>query len=435
MTESPGDKTRLTSWKEVAAFLGTTSRTAMRWELERGLPIHRLPGESRSRIHADVAELRAWLNPTAHVESEPQSPPETAASGASDRRGRRLLLKAGPYLLAGVAAVVIISTVWLSVRSASPHTLGPAALPVYETAIANFDRRTSASLAAAVDDFTKVSQIDPDASEGFTGLAMTYDVMPEYTAMNAAQAYALAETNARRAIALNPSDARAHASFAFARSYGAFDFETARREFARAVKLAPDDSLARHWYATFLLSTGYVREALSEIDRAHALDPASRSIAADRGIILADNGRRQEAIAVLNKLAEENESFCSPHAYLAQIAFESADDEMFVRESRITADLKGDLYRRRLADAAAAGLKQGGHVGMLRALLAERRAQLDAGVGSPVDIAKLYLMLGDKAQATQFMMLAIKRKDTEVAFLALSPDLQRLIGGTARQGG
>jgi hypothetical protein len=54
-------KTRLTNWKEVAAFFGKGERTVMRWEVERGLPVHRLPGEARSGIYADVAELEAWL--------------------------------------------------------------------------------------------------------------------------------------------------------------------------------------------------------------------------------------------------------------------------------------------------------------------------------------------------------------------------------------
>jgi hypothetical protein len=362
MRNPPGDKTRLTSWKEVAAFLGTTPRTAMRWESERGLPIRRLPGESRSRIHADVAELRAWLTAKPPREAEPQAAPAEAAPAAAGRI-RRNGVSAGLYFTAIVSTAVVAAAIWLSAHGARSHTLAPAARGDYETAIANFDRRTPTSLAAAVDDFTKVSQIDPTASEGFAGLALTYDIMPEYTAMNSAQAYGLAEANARRAIVLNEADARAHAAYAFARFYGSLDLKTAQREFARAVELSGDDALTRHWFATFLLSTGDVRRALSEIDRAHALDPASRSIAADRGLILADNGRRQEAIAVLNRLVQENAAFCSPHEYLSFIAFDSGDDETFVRESRsppicAATSIPGGWPKRRRADAGRAAMRE-----------------------------------------------------------------------------
>lgn len=51
----------LTSWKEVAAYLGVTERTAQKWERERGLPVHRLPGE-RGRINAWTDELDHWRN-------------------------------------------------------------------------------------------------------------------------------------------------------------------------------------------------------------------------------------------------------------------------------------------------------------------------------------------------------------------------------------
>ena len=49
----------LTSWKEIAAFLGVNVRTAQKWEEERHLPVRRLPG-GRGRVAADVANLEAW---------------------------------------------------------------------------------------------------------------------------------------------------------------------------------------------------------------------------------------------------------------------------------------------------------------------------------------------------------------------------------------
>src|SRR5205823_10161646 len=47
----------LTSWKAVATYLGVTVRTAMKWELDRQLPIRRSPG---GRVSADPDALAAW---------------------------------------------------------------------------------------------------------------------------------------------------------------------------------------------------------------------------------------------------------------------------------------------------------------------------------------------------------------------------------------
>lgn len=52
-------QSELTSWKGIADYLGVNVRTAQRWELERGLPVRRFPGE-RGRVSADPRELVAW---------------------------------------------------------------------------------------------------------------------------------------------------------------------------------------------------------------------------------------------------------------------------------------------------------------------------------------------------------------------------------------
>src|SRR5580693_1660744 len=52
---------RLDSWKEIATYLGRGERTAKRWESERSLPVHRLPGGGRGSVYALAAELDEWL--------------------------------------------------------------------------------------------------------------------------------------------------------------------------------------------------------------------------------------------------------------------------------------------------------------------------------------------------------------------------------------
>ncbi len=52
---------RLDSWKEIAAFFARAERTVKRWETERGLPVHRVPGGGRSAVFAYSNELAGWL--------------------------------------------------------------------------------------------------------------------------------------------------------------------------------------------------------------------------------------------------------------------------------------------------------------------------------------------------------------------------------------
>ncbi len=55
------DKGTLDSWKEIAAYLKRTEKTCRRWEIELGLPIHRLENSSRARVFAYKDEIDAWV--------------------------------------------------------------------------------------------------------------------------------------------------------------------------------------------------------------------------------------------------------------------------------------------------------------------------------------------------------------------------------------
>ncbi|HZD53437.1 MAG TPA: hypothetical protein VE175_10330 [Woeseiaceae bacterium] len=58
--ETP-DHERLSSWKEIAAYLKREVRTVQRWEKEEGLPVHRLQHKKQGTVYAYRAELEAWL--------------------------------------------------------------------------------------------------------------------------------------------------------------------------------------------------------------------------------------------------------------------------------------------------------------------------------------------------------------------------------------
>jgi tetratricopeptide (TPR) repeat protein len=56
---------RLDSWKEIAAFFARDERTVKRWEKERRLPVHRVPGGGRCTVFAYSDELKTWMRSSA----------------------------------------------------------------------------------------------------------------------------------------------------------------------------------------------------------------------------------------------------------------------------------------------------------------------------------------------------------------------------------
>lgn len=71
MTIAAKDRSdRLDSWKAIADYLGRDVRTLLRWEKEKGLPVHRVPGGKRQAVFAFVQELDDWLVKSGDPSSE-----------------------------------------------------------------------------------------------------------------------------------------------------------------------------------------------------------------------------------------------------------------------------------------------------------------------------------------------------------------------------
>jgi hypothetical protein len=60
--ESPGNGARppLNGWKEIAAYLGKSVRSAQRWEIVLGLPVRRIRTPDGQIVYADPDEVDAW---------------------------------------------------------------------------------------------------------------------------------------------------------------------------------------------------------------------------------------------------------------------------------------------------------------------------------------------------------------------------------------
>ena len=84
MTESSSFTDRIDSWKEIATYLGRDARTAIRWEKERGLPVHRVPGGQRQAVFAYRHELDAWLAGSYRSKDAEATPPERGPETPND---------------------------------------------------------------------------------------------------------------------------------------------------------------------------------------------------------------------------------------------------------------------------------------------------------------------------------------------------------------
>src|ERR1035437_5971437 len=356
---------RLDSWKEIAAFFGRDERTVRRWEKERGLPAHRVPGGGRGGVFAYSDELREWLKGRAgeleaaesetiravaeseEIEGVPASAPakspavlaqvvdlRSAPAPPQPSFARIVVWLAPLVVVAGLIVVLSFSHRETRYKNAlaAPHPPKAEAQELYLKGEYHWTKRTPEDLNKAVDYFTQSIVKDPSYAQAYVGLANCYNLLREFSVMPPDKAYPRALAAAQRAVELDDTSAAAHNSLAFATYYWNWDPVTAEREYKRALELDPNFVQGYHWYATFLLTSGRFPEALDQIEQARKLDPSSTTIQADKAYILFSAGRKSEGLALLKQLESTDPALATTHGYLAQIYFDGKDYENFFAE-------------------------------------------------------------------------------------------------------
>jgi DNA-binding winged helix-turn-helix (wHTH) protein/Tfp pilus assembly protein PilF len=273
------------------------------------------------------------------------------------------------------------------------------------------NKRTPESLNQAVDAFTQAIAHDPNYSDAYVGLADSYNLLREFSAMPANEAYFKAFAAAKKAVELAPQSSEAHASLAFVTFFGMWDAADAEKEFRHALELDPNSAKAHHWYATFLHALNRHDEALSEIELARKLSPDSPAILADKGDLLWSGGQHDEALQLLKQLEAADPDFLSPHRYLRYAYLETADYPNYILELKKDAQLTHDTAQVAVAEAAEKGFAQGGERGLFQAELSEQKKLYAEGKLSPYWLAQNEARLGDRSEAFKHLARCVQSHD------------------------
>jgi DNA-binding winged helix-turn-helix (wHTH) protein/Tfp pilus assembly protein PilF len=296
-----------------------------------------------------------------------------------------------------------------------------------------WEKRTPDALNKAVDFFTQAIVHDANYAPAYVGLADSYNLLREYTLMPASEAYPRALAAAQKAVELDDQSSEAHASLAFALFWGTWNVADAEREFRRAIELNPNNAVAHHWYATYLATVGRPAESVQEIERAQALDPASKSIVADKGDLLWAAGRHEEALALLKQLETTEPDFVSPHRYLKGFYFVNGEYGLFLDEWKKEASLMRDNSSLKLVDAAEKGFAAGGVDGMLQNMRETQTKLYERGEQSPYLLAQTESLGGHKRDAIRYLQIAYDKRDDATIQMATDPDFNNLHADPAYQ--
>jgi TolB-like protein/DNA-binding winged helix-turn-helix (wHTH) protein/tetratricopeptide (TPR) repeat protein len=210
-------------------------------------------------------------------------------------------------------------------------TLTPQAYQAYDLCLKGlyfWNKRTEPGFRLAIVYFQQAIAKDPNYAPAYAGLANSYALLPGYTLAPAAQYMPKAREAALRALEIDDELPEAHVALALILENYDWDWNTAEKEYRRAIELNPNYATAHHWYAEFLTWRGRFDEALRESESARRLDPLSLIIGADHGAILYFARQYDRAIQQFESVLEMDPSFGRAHlgidAYMQQGRFTEA---------------------------------------------------------------------------------------------------------------
>jgi TolB-like protein/DNA-binding winged helix-turn-helix (wHTH) protein/Tfp pilus assembly protein PilF len=266
-----------------------------------------------------------------------------------------------------------------------------------------WNKRTADSLKVALAYFNQAIEEDPKYAQAYSGLTDTYALLGDwqYAVMTPKEAFPKAKAAAIKALELDSMLGEAHNSLAFVLDGFDWDFDSAGKEFRRAIELSPGYATAHHWYAWHLSLLGRYDEAIAEMRKAENLDPLSLIINADLAELLVLAHSYDESIRQSRKTIEMDPNFALAHNQLAQAYLQKHMYDEAVAELQKAVRLSGDSPTC-IANLARAYVASGNRSEAVK-LLDDLKKRSNPGYSNVSEIAMIYASLGNTDQAMNWL--------------------------------
>jgi len=276
-------------------------------------------------------------------------------------------------------------------------------------------KRTPNALQGAMRLFEQAIALDPTYALAQSGLADCYSLLLDYGGASAAEVLPKAKTHALQAQQIDDTLAEVHASLATVREHD-FDWGSAEREYKRAIELRPGYATAHQWYSILLATTGRLREARAEAERARQLDPASVIINTLLGITFFMDRDYDHAIDQLQKVLDLDPGWSLAREFLVYTYVQRGS-----AEKGITLLDSAPAGRSVLASARAYALATLRQRAAAERYLTDAERQLTLDAGRRGGIAAAHAALGDVDGALAWLSKAVDERDQSIQGLKVNP--------------
>jgi eukaryotic-like serine/threonine-protein kinase len=279
------------------------------------------------------------------------------------------------------------------------------------------DRWTEDVMERGIPYYNQAIEHDPGYALAYTGMAEAYCGMSSQF-MSPREAMPKVREAAMKALAIDETLSDAHAMLAVVRAFYEHDWAGAEAEFTRALGLNFGSASAHEWYGYYLTAIGSEGEALKELAISQELDPLSNKINLVLGLSYAMARRYEKAIEQLGKTIKMDPDFWLGHLWLGWTFEQTGKRDQALEELNKAFTLGASPYA-----SAYLGYVQAlaGRKADAEKLVHDMEEQFKQRYVSPHHIAIVYVGLGEKDQAFEWLEKAYEHREEILVFLNVDP--------------
>lgn len=280
---------------------------------------------------------------------------------------------------------------------------------------------TEPAIREAIATFEEAIRFDAEYAAAYAGLADGYRVLggPGWEVAPPAELLARARRAADQALELDPELPEAYAARGMIRFSLEWDLPAADRDLLRAIALNPSYARAHQYRSAVLTAMGRFDEAVTSARRSYALDPLSVTDGATLGIRLYYAGRHQDAVSQFRLTLQNHPGSSITYCGLGQTYAEMGRLNDAVSALRTAADhVGGSPYMRAWL---AHLLARAGERDEAERIRLEIRGLADEGYVSPFVFAVMAAGFGEKDVALEWLERVKAARSGWVPFLPVEP--------------
>ena len=277
--------------------------------------------------------------------------------------------------------------------------------------------------------FQQAIQEDPAFAEAWAGLSDAYFEWGEFRIAPLAETLPKARAAAQKALELDETLSEAHVSVATTIVAAGWMPSVAEKELQRAIALDPSNARAHQVYGIYLRHYGRFDQSLAELERAEELDPLTPKKKNNLGVALYFVGRYDEALEWFHQVPDPDLDSERRHRRMAEIYEHKGMQKEAIAEfvASLRFGAKADLAARVERSYLSSGYAEAKEM-LLRGEVnwAEKQAKSGTVSKDAFWIAREYAILGDKNKAIGWLDTAYQNRSTGFEDYKIDPQLADL---------